>query len=325
MHEPSPGEPALIRRSNDGGRTWSKKIVAFRFPAGPGLVTALYPVTSGDALHVFALRFNRMSTPEKLGSVDLLHTTSRDGGRTWSSTARIDFGHAYTGALNSAIALNDGRMLVALSYADEYVAERKDRYNRVVVVVSDDGGERWTIAQDDLDVPPGELYGHPGALEPVVVPLGDGRRLWMLIRTQRGLFYEAWSEDRGASWSKPRPTRFEAPNAPAALLRLSDGRLLMSWNDLARYPSRHDQMRQYLHVALSPDDGATWTPSVEIARREPGQLPDTQVSYPFLCENSDGSVLILYYRVGADPDQSWWTPSIEVLRLDPDWVQRATR
>ena len=146
-----------------------------------------------------------------------------------------------------------------------------------------------------------------------------------LIRTQRGLFYEAWSEDRGASWSKPRPTRFEAPNAPAALLRLSDGRLLMSWNDLARYPSRHDQMRQYLHVALSPDDGATWTPSVEIARREPGQLPDTQVSYPFLCENSDGSVLILYYRVGADPDQSWWTPSIEVLRLDPDWVQRATR
>ena len=49
------------------------------------------------------------------------------------------------------------------------------------------------------------------------------------------------------------------------------------------------------------------------------------MSYPFLCENSDGSVLILYYRVGADPDQSWWTPSIEVLRLDPDWVQYATR
>ena len=56
--------------------------------------------------------------------------------------------------------------------------------------------------------------------------LGDGR-LWMLMRTSEDNHDEAFSDDGGETWTKPRPSRFYGTLAMPTLLRLHDRRILL--------------------------------------------------------------------------------------------------
>ena len=139
----------------------------------------------------------------------------------------------------------------------------------------------------------------------------------MLIRTQTSRFYESFSLDGGKTWTKPGPTPFQAPNAPGGILRLSDGRLVFSWSDLSQYPGEViSPGRQYLHIAISSDDGKTWSRSKLIAQRREGQHPTGSVRYPFPCETADQHLLVKYSRV------SQGRQNIELIRIDPNWIAR---
>jgi len=327
MDQVGPPQPVLIRDSEDNGFTWSQPRVAFHHPAGKGVVSGGCSLVDREGkLHSFALRFFHEprdgTTP---GDSWLVHSVSEDGGKIWSEPKKIDYGHPFTGALNSYVALSSGRLLVALSYSNDFHVDP----GKCLTVFSNDGGDSWHKGSDDISVPAGPRGGHPGALEPVMVELEDGR-IWMIIRTQRGRFYQTFSSDGGETWSETSPTSLEAPNAPAAILRLSDGRLVCCWNDLSQFPEEaksHRQLpgggvsdRRYLHIAISSDDGRTWSPSKLIAQREEGESPRTNVAYPFLCETADHRILVTYHRVGSRPDVTWWHPSVEVLRIDPAWI-----
>ena len=73
-------------------------------------------------------------------------------------------------------------------------------------------------------------YGdHAGALEPTVVELKDGR-IWMMIRTNKGQFYQAFSNDHALTWTRANPTGILSPNAPGFVTRLQSGRLAFVWN-----------------------------------------------------------------------------------------------
>jgi photosystem II stability/assembly factor-like uncharacterized protein len=326
MHEVGPPQPVFIRDSEDNGFTWSEPRIAFHHPAGKGVVSGgCSLVDRAGNLHSFAVRYFREPTDATPGDSSLVHNVSEDGGQTWSETKKIDYGHPFTGALNSYVALRSGRLIVALSYSDDFQVDP----GQCLTVFSDDGGNSWMKGSDRIAVPAGPRGGHPGALEPVMVELEDGR-VWMIIRTQRGRFYQAFSGDSGETWSETSPTAFEAPNAPGAILRLSDGRLVFCWNDLSQFPEKAKDYRQlpgggvsdrrFLHISISSDDGTTWSRSKQIARREEGESPRTNVAYPFLCETADHSILVTYHRVGSRKDVTWWSPSVEVLRIDPAWI-----
>ena len=316
----NPEIPVYLRTSRDNGLTWSAPHSAFAYPAGKGVAGACFPLVAPDGtLHVLALRYYKIGADlagESKSHSTVLHSASADGGKTWTEIHNVDYGKPYTGALNSAIALNSGRLLLVLSCPS-------DRYEGRSVCVStssDDGGVTWHPGSQEIIVPDGELSGHPGALEPVVVELLDGR-IWMIIRTQTGCFHQAYSTDGGATWSEPTQTRFQAPNAPAALCRLADKRIVLCWNDTSQYPVGIDSnQRQFLHLAISDDDGETFSRSKEIARRREGDRKETGVNYPFLCQAPDGRILVLYYRVGSAEGVTWWNPIIEVLRIRPDWI-----
>ena len=309
-----------LRYSEDNGLNWGQPHKGFAYAAGKGVTGSPYLLVAPDnALHVFALRFYKLAPDRSAESGShsvVLHNVSTDDGQTWSATHTVDFGKRYTGAFNSAIAQQSGRLLVVLSSPSDAQG------GRLVCVAthSDDGGTTWRPAGQEISVPEGDQPGHPGAIEPVVVQLLDGR-IWMLIRTQMGYFYQSHSSDDGATWSPPTPTPFAAPNAPAAITRLADGRLVLCWNDLSQYPDGiGGSKRQFLHVAISADDGKTFSPSREIARRRTQDLPDTNVAYPFLCQAPDGHLLVFYYRVGSAEGVTWWAPIAELVRLDPDWI-----
>lgn len=320
-----PEQAAWLRQSTDHARTWSAPRRVFTYPAGKGCIThQIYTlVDRDDAIHAFAVRYFALPKKEdkSQGHSELFHNVSRDRGKTWSQPHRVNFGHGYTGAMNSFIQLKSGRILGALSYASANFVDAVNQIEfRSVTFYSDDGGESWHAGQDNIRVPFGPQVAHPGAIEPVMVELRDGR-VWILIRTQTLRFYEAFSSDGGKSWTEPRPSRFMAPDSPGAIRRLDDGRLLFVWNDLASYPGGvTGHWRQYLYAAISADDGKNWSPSKFAGPVIEPHRTGSRGDYPFLCQTADGKVLLYYTRFGLREGASYLRQHNELVRLDPDWI-----
>lgn len=188
----------------------------------------------------------------------------------------------------------------------------------VKVLYSEDDGHSWNLSSDWLRAPVHKATETRGASEPTLIELNDGR-VWMLMRSQSGYFYEAISRD-AASWSLPWPSRFPTVNSNCQLLRLPDGRLMVFWNlgsfevketAVPRYPNR-----DALHAAISPDDGATWYGFRQIYRdpRATGAQPsegDRGAGYPRVTYTLNGKVVV---HTGQMTDRR------ALLIFDPDWL-----
>ena len=94
-----------------------------------------------------------------------------------------------------------------------------------------------------------------------MVELRDGR-LWMLIRTYRGCFTEAWSDDEGRTWKDVAPGKIGASGSPGQLRRLHSGRLVLFWNRFID-PAKRTGRREQLSMAFSEDDGPELPPKEE--------------------------------------------------------------
>ena len=325
---PGSEQPLYIRYSDDHGLTWSPERVAFSYLEGRGSMPR-YSQSQGPfllldsrkALHLFAIRFYGLpkgGDPSAIGLTELYHNVSYDDGATWTDPKRIDMRHHYVPVIESIIELSSGRILFASNYAtDNYLAERGEYEYRILTLFSDDHGESWQLGPDDIRVPLGPGRGHPGAIEPVMVELED-ERVWMLFRSQYGRFYQTFSSDGGEAWKPSTPSDIMAANAPSAILRLTDGRLVLAWNDIASYPGRkiHGTERQFLHLAISDDDGTTWSPSKVVAKPTSGYRADAQMRYPFLCEADDGVILLRYHRIESSNNIN----RRDLLRVRPGWI-----
>lgn len=153
---------------------------------------------------------------------------------------------------------------------------------RAVTLLSDDDGKTWRrtepaqgIRFEGRPIPPDRsMRWVNGPCEPSVAELADGT-LWMVTRTTIG-HYKYVSRDGGETWAGPvRMEGFHSSNTMPLLLALSDGRLLMIWNNthplpqpyLSDYPESRGRIgmgalaatnRDVLHAAVSDDQGRTW-------------------------------------------------------------------
>jgi len=319
------------RDSTDNGQHWSEPRDLFPWPkdaGGFGLFNAI--VDRAGEIHIWVLcdansgalfPKEQEGTPSRTGPIlDIWHVRSRAGRTRWDAPKPIWTGHGDD--LLSGIQLRSGRLLLPFAFATSRSWENRGggffeftyvgSYG-VKVVYSDDDGETWKTSDQELVVETPDLSTY-GANEPVVLQLNDGR-VWMLIRTQRGRFYESFSDD-GSQWSKPQPTSLISSDAPAGLLRLKDGGILLFSNACLRYPYGYGG-RYVLHVAISKDEGKTWRGYREVARdplrNEPESLRgDYGVGYTFPTLTADGQVLF-----------SNWVEegTVRSFRLlDPAWV-----
>lgn len=226
--------------------------------------------------------------------LDACVARSTDGGGTWSKP-RIAY-DGYCGALINVIQTESGRLVLPV----QYMMQTPPRHVQTTCV-SDDVGENW---QQSNIIDLGGHGHHDGCIEAAVVKLRDGR-LWMVMRSNLEQMWQAWSEDEGLSWRTIMPGPFDASSSPANLKRLASGRLLLAWNRL--YPEGLTPRQQAdweraggdmnicqplsswhrheLSVAISDDDGQTWTQPCVAARGR-------QVSYPHILERRPGEVWI---------------------------------
>lgn len=327
-------QSVVARYSKDDGHTWSEPTTLLKLPVGIG--TWAGPVALVDhsgEIQLFLLDIGDTTAPSGSEAhrstarqahkrqIDIWHTKSANGGKAWPPVRRIWEG--YTGSLNSVIQLRNGRIVLPFScLTDRSWRNRGGGFKDFTFVgrfdstalYSDDEGNTWHLSPSHLVVPVPDIDAAYGAVEPVVLQLKDGR-VWMLIRTQMGRFYQSFSPD-GITWSSPQPTSIISSDSPAGLLRLADGRILLLWNDCQRYPYAHGG-RQVLHGAISSDEGKTWRGYREVVRdplrnQPPPPHGDFGTAYPFPTLTADGKVLL---HTGQGKGRNF------LVLLDPRWLE----
>jgi len=211
---------------------------------------------------------------------------STDDGETWEEPQKLQDG--WCGALRTMIQLRSGRLVLGCQ-----VGVTDPGRHVCFTYASDDEGKTWKKS-NVIDLGAYGGYGdHGGGIEPTLAELKDGR-LWMIIRTSRGRFTEAFSADGGLTWADIKPSKIEASGSPGQLFRLHSGRLALFWNryiDKAKKTGRREQVS----MAFTEDDGKTWTEPVVVAydpMQHGNREQDHRLSYPYIYEHVPGELWI---------------------------------
>ncbi len=219
------GPNTSLKRSTDGGRTWSDRLSVPESFTGDHNAPSIHRLVGPDGKARLVLF---VSYPV------MKHAISEDGGETWSELEPI-FGEEMKGEPGykghappkSVIRRNDGRHVAF--YHDHY---RHNGVKRVEVmrIVSDDGGRTWGE--------PERISRHPdfpGAepCEPAVVRVKDGERLLCLCRENSRQYNSMWmvSDDEGRTWSKLRELPDPLTGDRHVARRTDDGRLVVTFRD----------------------------------------------------------------------------------------------
>ncbi len=321
------GPEAASVYSSDDGRTWSQPETLCKLPketGGWGLHNVL--VDHKGELHLFYTN-DAHTSGKGLYEMrfDVYHVGSTNGRKTWKAPVLARKG--YNGSMLSVIQLKSGRIVLPVCYLTPRVWSNRgtgfDAFTDMGrfssgVVYSDDGGDSWKQSAIEFKVP-SPYIGADGMIEPIALELKDGR-VWMLIRTQLGRFFESFSED-GSVWTRPRPTSIISSDSPPSLTRLKDGRIVMLWNNSLRF-SYAQGGRHLLHAAISEDEGRTWRGCREVARNPlidepPPPNGDHGVAYTLPSRTQDGQI-VTPLSVGGTGGM-WW------LRFDPEWLYEDSR
>ena len=274
--------------SKDDGKTWeprgaiTKEGETFRIRDG-NADTALLRTRKGSLVVVFLnIHGQKVSWDYQVNEPkdDIKRWTwsarSLDEGKTWEGVQIVQKG--YAGALRDIIETTTGDIVVA----NQDVARKPGRHVSYTYVSSDEG-LTWTRS-NGMDI--GGQGDHAGSIEGTLIELRDGR-LWILLRSYHGHFYECLSTDKGRSWTKPIASKIKASGSPGILERLLSGRLVLLWNRFAKGRPRRYGRREELSIAFSDDDGETWTEPVVIARER-----NKRQSYPKVFERRPGELWV---------------------------------
>lgn len=204
---------------------------------------------------------------------------SRDGGKSWEQLGPVlpaVPGLSYHVPFGDILTAANGDLV-----AGTYAFSRPK--GNIYAVRSKDGGRTWThfapIAQDRH-------------VEAAIVHLGGGK--WVAAsRRFEFLDLEIFlSEDDAFTW-KPAGILDIKPVSSAHLLKLSDGRLLLT------YGKRADSDRG-IDARLSPDGGRTWGPVQRLVA-----LENRDCGYPDAIEFPGGRILLAYYVDGIAEHQRY--------------------
>ena len=293
----------LLKRSRDGGRTWSAAQLVADF--GEDTLGNPAPVVDRKtgAIVLLMTRNPGKVTERQIvegtgnGTRTVWLSRSTDEGVTWtppveitSTTKAPDWTWYATGPGNG-IQLRDGRLVVA---CDHIVAGSKAMHSHVII--SDDGGRTWTLGGSASD----------RTNESAVVELQD-HSLMLNMRSYHGQNRRAvaTSQDRGRTWSGLAiDEALIEPVCQASLISLGKGRLLFS--------NPADTKRVRMTVRLSRNDGQSW-PVARLVHEGPA-------AYSSLASLKDGRIGLLYER-----GESRAYDVITFARFDRRWLESKSK
>jgi Neuraminidase (sialidase) len=280
-------------RSRDGGRTWSWPEVLLDSPiddrdsgvletaSGSLLVTTFtslaYEAALRDASGWEASKLDRWraanlrTTPEQRKALlDTWMLRSTDGGMTWSAPYRVPVNSPH-----GPTTLAGGRLL----YAGKQLWQSGQK---VGVCESSDDGKSWRWLAE-IPARPGDVVAQYHELH--AAQAVDGRII-VHIRNHnpqnQNETLQTESADGGRTWTTPHS--IGVWGLPSHLLRLRDGRLLMSYG-YRRAPFGNQ-------ARISADHGGTWSEPIVISDDGAG----VDLGYPSTVELDSGQLLTIWYE-----------------------------
>ena len=300
----------VMKRSVDGGRTWSPLRTLVNNGAGAAADSCGFVDRQTGTIWIFSVY-----APEGVGSYNAADgvdgatfqfkaVTSDDDGLTWSPPRdftpmmkRPEWAAGSTG-VGSGIQMRNGRLILPRYNADYRRPRTKPATAESFVCYSDDHGKTWQR---------GALITTAGGTnECQVAELSDGT----LMINMRGLTGNtrktALSKDGGATWSQPveDPTLVE-PRCQGSIFAFpgadarDKGRLLFS--------NPASLKRENMTVRLSRDDGRTWTAAKS--------LHAGPAAYSCLTVLSDGTAACLY-----EAGEKYTYEKITFARFNVEWL-----
>lgn len=278
------GGRAMLTRSTDEGRTWSKPETLIDTPADdrhPSLIE----LPSGTILCSF---FTYTGAEDFKAAPALAYRThvirSVDGGKTWQAEAKpLPSPFIADEADGPMVLAKDGSVLLAIN--GKPVSGGPDQ---LALLRSKDEGGSWelvsTVSTDH------ELS------EASVAELPSGR-LVLVARPEGDI---CWSDDKGLTWTKPTPfgIRLFAPSLYVA----KDGTLIWLHGSYGAGG---------LRVIFSVDGGQTWVAPAT----DHGFLVDTAYGYGKATELPDGTFFITYISTGGHASEDARGNAVWCIRL----------
>ena len=256
----------VLRRSEDGGRTWEPSRVIFE-EGGDTPITIGNPCPIPDpeagVTHLLFCQDNLRA----------FYTRTDDGGRTWAPRREItaafgqfdyDVVRVATGPVHGLKA-SSGRLVAPVWMSNRSLEEKEvestlDRM-RSGTLISDDGGRTWRAG--------GLVPATVNRLnECTVAELTGGRLLLNCRGHSTGFRAHSVSDDGGESWTAPAlMTQLPDTTCQGSILRIPEGPLLLSNIPTPLDVGNFSKRRRGLTLKVSTDEGRTWQTHSEI---EPG-------------------------------------------------------
>ncbi len=227
--------------------------------------------------------------------------------------------------------LSDGRIIIPMH----------ERFKGTKFLISDDEGLSWKESKEFINVPEYQEKGidlaprwRNAGVEGTAVELKNGT-VYAIVRTDSNWSYEAYSKDKGNTWSKPEPSPFYGSLIMTTLGRLKNGKLICLTTNTSPLPElAHKKGKQWedvftgrgaLHVAFSEDEGKSWYGYREVliddlrnseSFASHGGDHDRSCHQAEFVELDDKRILI----TGGQQDQHR-----KMIIIDQDWVEDTSR
>jgi len=247
------------------------KATAFADHTDKGWISKSMPQDQFAKWQAAHLRLNDADRKAELGEWIIRST---DGGKSWST--RIP---TVVNSPHGPIQLKDGRLLYA---GKKLWAEDK----KIGVAESKDDGLTWQwLAEIPTRQGDKNAYHELHAVEAT-----DGTLIAQIRNhneADKGETLQTESKDGGKTWTEPHS--IGVWGLPSHLLRLRDGRLLMSYG--------HRRKPFGNQARLSTDNGKTWGEPILLS----GDGKSGDLGYPSTVELKDGTLLTVWYESMTEP------------------------
>ena len=247
------------------------KATAFADHTDKGWISKSMPQDQFVKWQAAHLRLNDADRKAELGEWIIRST---DGGKSWST--RIP---TVVNSPHGPIQLKDGRLLYA---GKKLWAEDK----KIGVAESKDDGLTWQwLAEIPTRQGDKNAYHELHAVEAT-----DGTLIAQIRNhneADKGETLQTESKDGGKTWTEPHC--IGVWGLPSHLLRLRDGRLLMSYG--------HRRKPFGNQARLSTDNGKTWGEPILLS----GDGKSGDLGYPSTVELKDGTLLTVWYESMTEP------------------------
>ncbi|NLR62421.1 exo-alpha-sialidase [Chitinophaga polysaccharea] len=307
----------VMRRSTDGGKTWSEINILDTCRTGP----AGNPTPIVDDKGVVHLLYQK-------DYKDAWYIRSEDDGKSWSQPENItavydQFKPAYSWNVlapgpGHGIQLSSGRLLAAVWLANsrKLTPRRSHGPSCVATIYSDDHGKTWhsgaIVADSSARMP------NPSESQPV--ELSDHRVL-LSMRNPAPVKRRAFSESKDGitGWS---PVRYESalfdPTCMASIVHVKDWRpegkpALVFVNPDTRDIEKHP--RANLTASVSFDDGNTWNMH-EV-------LDSGPAGYSDMAAGPDGTIYCLYET--NTQQNKGFNYSLVLKKFNTKWLQQTSK